>query len=334
MHPTLSAGSRGPDVVQLQQALNSFCSNLPLVNADGIFGPKTLARLQEFQEQNDLTDDGIARPITWGVLDPANTPDQPVVCCGTGDMSNQAKGVALARRLMADSARQPRTSIAVGMTVGSFSAPSFNLRSLNPANHIRLLTASPFVTSRVTRIYGTSLDFSRIFITDQTGLQDRPFTVAVLIPGGLPGIPTGYIQVMNLGLGPREDTVVHELAHVWQSQHHSNPTEFMRNCAACQGYALERNLEAAQLNPALLLKHKRGFPVSYPYSAYAYRHPTPPLAFSSFGGEQIAEQVEGNESDIIAKISGVRPGAVDADNVRSLTNFTAIEDVRVNGMRG
>jgi hypothetical protein len=317
-------------LVQLQQALNSFCSDLPLVNADGMFGPQTLARVQEFQEQNDLTDDGIAGPKTWGVLDPADTPDQCAVCCGTGDLSNQAKGVALAQRFMADSARQPRPSMAVGMTVGSFSAPTLNLPSLNP---IELLTATPLVTSRVTRIYGTSLDFSRIFITHLTGLQGRAFTVAVLIPGGVPGVPTGYIQVMNLGRAPDEDRVVHELAHVWQSQHHSNPTEFMRNCAACQAYALEQNLHAAQRNPALFLKTDLHFPVVYPYSPYAYRHPTPPLPFSSFGGEQIAKQVERNESDIVARISGVRPGAVDADNVRSLTNFTAIEDRRVNGIR-
>lgn len=58
--PTLRVGSRGPDVVTLQQRLG--------ITADGIFGPGTQRSVIAFQRSHGLTPDGIVGPQTWGAL--------------------------------------------------------------------------------------------------------------------------------------------------------------------------------------------------------------------------------------------------------------------------
>ena len=69
MPGTLQIGSTGPDVVTLQMTLNAHPpSALPPLLVDGDFGPLTLARLEEFQEDNGLPVDGIAGPLTWEAL--------------------------------------------------------------------------------------------------------------------------------------------------------------------------------------------------------------------------------------------------------------------------
>lgn len=55
---TLRRGSRGPDVVELQQRLR--------LTADGIFGPKTDRAVRQFQRKSGLKVDGIVGPATWG----------------------------------------------------------------------------------------------------------------------------------------------------------------------------------------------------------------------------------------------------------------------------
>ncbi|WP_421215980.1 peptidoglycan-binding protein [Aeromonas enteropelogenes] len=59
--PTLSAGSRGGDVVELQMALG-----LP---HDGVFGSQTKNALAEFQKANGLANDGVCGKNTWAVID-------------------------------------------------------------------------------------------------------------------------------------------------------------------------------------------------------------------------------------------------------------------------
>ena len=68
----LLIGARGELAKALQIILN-FISNkqrsrYPLLQPDGIFGPKTKARVQEFQSQNRLTPDGIVGPKTKQAL--------------------------------------------------------------------------------------------------------------------------------------------------------------------------------------------------------------------------------------------------------------------------
>ena len=62
-------GSRGPNVVTLQVALNRIAQNYPaipkLVTVDGIFGSRTEAAVRKFQEVFGLTADGIVGQSTW-----------------------------------------------------------------------------------------------------------------------------------------------------------------------------------------------------------------------------------------------------------------------------
>lgn len=63
---TLSIGSAGSEVFMLQRAL--FFLNYSLV-IDGNFGPGTQAAVIQFQQDHQLSADGIAGPDTWAVLD-------------------------------------------------------------------------------------------------------------------------------------------------------------------------------------------------------------------------------------------------------------------------
>lgn len=62
----LTMGSRGDEVVQLQQVLNEkgyYCGE-----ADGILGSKTLSAVKQFQNSCGLTADGIVGPLTRNAL--------------------------------------------------------------------------------------------------------------------------------------------------------------------------------------------------------------------------------------------------------------------------
>ncbi|MBZ5620255.1 MAG: peptidoglycan-binding protein [Acidobacteriia bacterium] len=69
MPSQLSQGSSGTDVSELQAGLNFHMRRptIPLV-PDGIFGPKTEARLREFQAKAKISVDGIAGERTFGKL--------------------------------------------------------------------------------------------------------------------------------------------------------------------------------------------------------------------------------------------------------------------------
>lgn len=72
----LSIGLTGDDVRQLQNWLNTiaqyrqpkFDTANPLLKTDGIFGPKTKARVVEFQSRNGIVGDGIVGPITMNLI--------------------------------------------------------------------------------------------------------------------------------------------------------------------------------------------------------------------------------------------------------------------------
>ncbi len=74
-HRTLTYGSTGTDVVELQTRLNlRGPTTLPRLVADGAFGGKTMGRVKEFQRGNSLTADGIVGPNTWRELEGPTPP--------------------------------------------------------------------------------------------------------------------------------------------------------------------------------------------------------------------------------------------------------------------
>jgi hypothetical protein len=64
----------GQDVMDLQDRLNALRtvagvnSALSSLEVDGVFGPRTLARVQELQRQTGLSVDGIVGPTVWHAL--------------------------------------------------------------------------------------------------------------------------------------------------------------------------------------------------------------------------------------------------------------------------
>lgn len=66
---TLVQGSVGPEVKNLQRALNFHIRNeIPPLTVDSIFGPKTKARLTTFQRTHNLKPDAIVGPKTRAAL--------------------------------------------------------------------------------------------------------------------------------------------------------------------------------------------------------------------------------------------------------------------------
>jgi peptidoglycan hydrolase-like protein with peptidoglycan-binding domain len=69
MDRILTIGSTGSDVSELQALLNRRPpTQFPPLKIDNIFGPKTSARVKEFQRNNGLQIDGIVGPKTAAAL--------------------------------------------------------------------------------------------------------------------------------------------------------------------------------------------------------------------------------------------------------------------------
>ena len=65
----LKLGSNGEEVKELQTLLK--------INADGSFGPGTLAAVKAWQSANGLTADGIVGNATWSALHTTSEPTVP-----------------------------------------------------------------------------------------------------------------------------------------------------------------------------------------------------------------------------------------------------------------
>ena len=283
MSRLLSLGTTGSDVQDLQRSLNERPPTLlPLLRVDGIFGSKTKVRVQEFQGQNQLKVDGIAGPLTHALLSARRPIPARLVFCGDS---------------LATNALGTPTTAAPSRTTRAITLPK--LPKLPSLPKLRSLTPPEITTA--TAVFGRSIDFSIVFISDKTGQGDRPFVLAV--PS-----PLGPQQIMNMGTFFTTEDLLHELTHVWQSQHHSDPFAYMSNCVGSQ--------KLAEL-------------LGGGHSAYAY---VPGKPFGEYAGEQIAQQVQRGEAPIIAHVSGVAPHRVDAENVNSLKAFR-FEDTTKAGVK-
>ena len=77
---TISQGATGSTVRWLQYLLvrRTLSDN----QIDGIFGPVTKKAVEEFQQSDNLTVDGIVGPITWGALG-GDSPEPPTLSEGS-----------------------------------------------------------------------------------------------------------------------------------------------------------------------------------------------------------------------------------------------------------
>lgn len=78
----LALGSTGPEVAALQSRLNGRPPTvLPMLAIDRVFGPKTQARVKEFQRNNGLQVDGVVGPQTAARLEQASPADRRAIHC-------------------------------------------------------------------------------------------------------------------------------------------------------------------------------------------------------------------------------------------------------------
>ena len=167
----------------------------------------------------------------------------------------------------------------------AFSATSSE-NSAQLATSIRFLNTAEITQAKT--VFGDSLNFGRILVSDALGIGGRAFVTKVPTVPTLAGMPSD-ITLVNWGRSPSSGTFFHELTHVWQSQHHFSSEAFMLNALISQS--------AAALVGG---------------SAYAF---IPGRMFARYGAEQIAQQVERGKTDIISHIRGFVLGIPDPLNL-------------------
>ena len=140
---------------------------------------------------------------------------------------------------------------------------------------VRLLNADE--QGEAMKVFAGSLDFTKLFVSDGLGAGGAKFTIALEVD------TLGWVVVMNMGdlatwhTKPRSNTLIHELTHAWQSQHHSKRTAFMLNSVASQALAKFETERSKLLH------------LGWTADAYYY---VPRSPFPTYAAEQIAQQVE------------------------------------------
>lgn len=161
---------------------------------------------------------------------------------------------------------------------------------------IRLPTGMRFLDateeSILRGVYGSSLIYGKILLSDALGGGGRPFTLYMSLPliGGVTVIQIGPTAYGTPGSNP--GLLIHEAAHSWQSQHHPSGAAYMANSIASQAAAAAAGA-----------------------SAYCY---VTGKWFGFYAAEQVAEQAEDGISAIRSHMSSVGAGSTDAANIASL----------------
>jgi hypothetical protein len=188
----------------------------------------------------------------------------------------------------------PPEPTCVAIDIPSVDLPLHVMGALSLANvalprRARCLSEAEIRTAR--GVYGESLHYHLIYVSDGVGAQERPFTVACPLDGvWIVVLNMGQDAFLNPGVTRQRATLIHELAHAWQSQHHPEPWRYMLNCLQSQAAAAAASVASQPIVNEVL---KRGPGVVFPSlgdaDAYSY---VPGEDFGQFGGEQIAQQIE------------------------------------------
>ncbi|HWB04425.1 MAG TPA: peptidoglycan-binding domain-containing protein [Verrucomicrobiales bacterium] len=306
MPKTLSIGSTSPDVTLLQSTLNAKLPGaLPPLKADGMFGPKTLQRVKEYQMANGLVPDGVVGPMTWAALQGQSGGGPVVVAartgcnCGQHDPNNHGVGEWI------KSLYYQMVNLGAALGFGAMGGSSSGSGS-GGSGPLRMLTETQKNTLHP--YFGDSLDYSTVFISDKSGAQNRPFTMA--FPD-----TNQTVQIINCGtFNPKDTTLIHEMMHVWQSQHHADKYAFMKAAVACQAAAAGKNATEVVSDPDVMLHHE--WPIQYPYSAYAYLTGSD---LDAYGAEQAANAVEHGNSTVCMTVKAAAKNSVNAKNTTSLS---------------
>jgi hypothetical protein len=311
----LSIGSSGGDVSDLQNALNNRPpTSLALLDPDGVFGQKTDARVREFQRYNNLSVDGIVGPITRAALIGDN-PDTNYLGCDCC----QPEDIPMSRSVEFTNFLKSRNANSGPLFGFTGSAAVSGAASAGSSGPLRMLTDAQVAVAR--SVYGESLDFSSIFISNKTGIGGRPFTMA--FPDS-----SGTVQIMNMGsYSPSRNKLIHELGHVWQSQHHSDKYRFMINSVSSMKAALKASSLAVITDPMVSLN--KDFPAFFPFDAYAYDPSTP---FANLAAEQMAQAIENGESAIVGHVKVVTKNMLDSSLIAALSQ-PGYGDHRVPGVK-
>jgi flagellum-specific peptidoglycan hydrolase FlgJ len=142
----LKEGSRGPEVMALQNQLNQL--GYQAGTADGVFGSSTRAALKDFQTQNRLTPDGIAGPATQRAL------NDPGAVRAPANLTPRT-GNAFIDRVSADAIQSQRaTGVPASVTIAQAILESgwgksglstkahnyFGIKGEGPAGHVTMRT--------------------------------------------------------------------------------------------------------------------------------------------------------------------------------------------------
>ena len=171
---TLQAGSSGPAVSLVQQALVDAGFPLPRYGVDGIFQSETRSALIDFQRASSLSTDGVVGPSTMSALDglftggaPALPPATPVVPTPTTPPVVTTETV----RPAPDGTANTRTTVGVGERV-RFTADTAGTWTVSNGRIIGINTGSNMVWEAP-----PTAASSTISITTPGGTRVLPFTV-------------------------------------------------------------------------------------------------------------------------------------------------------------
>lgn len=336
--PPIRYGERGNAILRLQLALLAAGEELPASTKkmsavpDGIFGPETARGVQGFQRAAGLVVDGVPGQNTLARLDEsmlrhpvseqpkcATSPRNPpavteihnaLKSAGPEDLAHLASGNGSgveARKGGGSGGRPPGIQPAAfggGRSAQAFLPPVRSRVAMKAIlRHLKPLSSSQ--VSNAKAVFGNSLVYQLAVLCDLKP-PNASVTTALAVPnvvlaalGIPPAIQTSTICILFVGtFSPSRALLIHELAHVWQSQHHPDPTAYEQNSLASQGLAAY----------ASLIKGVKA-------SAYAYK---PGKPFGAYGAEQIADQVECGVTAIVKHVNSVSPQAVDQENKQSL----------------